>query len=563
MPVATNFKGVKVPYHNPFELAAHDNLVQSRDFLAALKSKTEMSTQEVAHKQPRDLIETMRIVGSDLLTASDSALYELLLANAKHSGIDRLEHTIAVSHVQSFLGIRHLERIVDSVKRISRTHVEYDIRSEKSRFRGTVPLILAEVRENYFSGTSDLTYSIPERVRKAVLASSEYAMVDVAPFAEFKGKYTGRIFQRLCIRAGYDAYFNSDWKITPKDLALEIGYPHPERTHDFMKRVVLLAVQEINKHSTRFKVLLDQPEKKGTRGRAIQELVFHVEPAPKDDDRKKRATLNSEELRFIKRADTRHSPGELPSVKIVSMVMEMYPNNRKVINAFTLTDGWRCLLDRAKDNINNPENIFLNMSGSYLLDKIAENGADAVFTSYAYALQTGRERVARRTAQSVERRPYSAEDLARLQEDDSTIGRRTYRWAQIKNEVAQAQEALDGWLPGSSSHRKWTRDELAVWLDPEAKLFRLLRDDLSTQFGTVEAALKIATGFDDVPFRKTFGAFLSAIRKEEVQKVVKISKAILINNPQAPEKKAPVNDWNPVVPELGRKLTRAERLGIA
>ena len=62
---------------------------QAADLLLAMTEPSQKEEQDPRLEMPRILIETMRVVGPDDLTARDVALYKMLLAVARMQGIDR------------------------------------------------------------------------------------------------------------------------------------------------------------------------------------------------------------------------------------------------------------------------------------------------------------------------------------------------------------------------------------------------------------------------------------------------------------------------------------------
>src|SRR5687768_3287515 len=93
----TKRKGASIPPHH----------VRAANLLEALTSREEMDRQEPEVTKPKAMIETMRIVGDDNLTASDAAVYELLLTWARHCGLNpeahEIPYEIPFSIVKSFM----------------------------------------------------------------------------------------------------------------------------------------------------------------------------------------------------------------------------------------------------------------------------------------------------------------------------------------------------------------------------------------------------------------------------------------------------------------------------
>src|SRR5690606_36233784 len=128
----------------------------------------------------------------------------------------------------------------------------YDFLDEEVRRRGAMPLILAEVAEDLRSSTAVLTYAIPGPIRRVVMATRDYALLEINAFARFRNKYTGRLYQRLAYRAGMDDLLRKPWTVTPLQLAKELGYPLAKygtlHYGSFIRRCLKPAIDEIEAH---------------------------------------------------------------------------------------------------------------------------------------------------------------------------------------------------------------------------------------------------------------------------------------------------------------------------
>ena len=126
------------------------------DLLAAMTGAEE-STPWPTVEKPKVLIESIRVVGPDDLTARDQAVYEFLLATARAKGMEKEKHTVPLKKVMEYLDVDSVERVVESLDRIARTVVKYDLRDDEMRRRGWLHLIQAEVTEDLGTGKADLT----------------------------------------------------------------------------------------------------------------------------------------------------------------------------------------------------------------------------------------------------------------------------------------------------------------------------------------------------------------------------------------------------------------------
>ena len=357
--------------------------IQASDLMAALTDPAEGMKQSPRVEKPRVMIETMRVVGDDVMTAHDVALYEFLLAHARANGIDKESHEVSPKDMMRFLEVRHVDRIVESLERITRTVVRYDFRDEEVRRRGAMPLILAELTEDLRSGTATLTYAIPAPIRRVVLAARDFAMLEINAFAQFSCRYTGRLYQRLALRAGMDEPLRRPWEITPRQLAEELGFPLEKdgslHYATFIRRCLKPALNDIDLHVERFSVRMDEVRGTG-RGRPVEKLVFVTSGTRKRFEETKAAYLSSRGVAAIRADDPRHESFELPGTLAIGRAV-----TRTGLDEFTLNEGWRDVLAKAKAN---PNGDIGGMQGGFLLSVLRKNGVGAAFGMWADMLPT-------------------------------------------------------------------------------------------------------------------------------------------------------------------------------
>ncbi|WP_313616374.1 replication initiation protein [Rhizobium sp.] len=501
-----------------FQLGRHRSLVQAEDFQTALNDPRQFEAQRIAHKQPRALIERMEIVGPDRLTAADAAIHALLLANAKHDGIDREQHSIALSAVMRYAGVRHVARLRASLDRIADTLVRLPDASAISD-REAAPLLIID---NAGSDSDFLHYSLPGNIKKVILKECAYALVELAPMARFHGKYTGRLYQHLSIRAGYDDGFRRDWTVSFADLMTAVGYRQSGKASRFMTDVVEPAVAEINLHVGSFSVTLDRPARACGKGRAYTQLVFRIANQPRLLSQRPGVELSSNEMAAICAPDHIHPQRELPSLRAVAVC-----SKQRGIAATTLSAGWRSLLDRAKSD---PASVLWHESGRAitgrsLLDEV-EFGVDGPFADWAAQLRCEAEVILSRLHATIERRPFVGE-RSKPASDDPVKAAFERRWMTIINAAAEAQEMLDGFLPGTTAKTSFTDDQIAAWLNPRGPMFAGMEHELTIQFATVRLGLAGAAALAGERLRVVLQHYVDAIRKGDLGRVVDLSERLV------------------------------------
>lgn len=351
--------------------------IQASDLIRQL---TDAYSQEPAptSDKPRVLIETLRIIGEDILTAQDAALYELMLANARNEGIDRDRHTLRMPDVLSFLRVRHTDRVLDSLERLTRTVVRYDIATSETRRRAPISMISAEIVDDLKTGTSVLSYEIPRSVREIFLAARQYTMLEIAAFARFSSRYAGRLYQRLALRAGMDGDHGKLWKIEPKELAEQLGYPTSDdgglHLGSFMRRCVEPAVADVQQHVERFTFAMDVIRGAG-RGRPIEKLVFRISGVTKPIEHMRSAHLSSVEMRVVRSDEPTLDPSDLPSTLVVGKAV-----TATGVGAVTLSDEWRTFILAAKaDPFGSVDG---NIQNCNVISKLRSTGVGDAFTDW-------------------------------------------------------------------------------------------------------------------------------------------------------------------------------------
>jgi hypothetical protein len=358
------------------------NAIMAEHLESAMTEEDEKIRQSPQVKKAWQLIETMRIVSGDKLTAHDQAIYEMLLATARDDGIEKETHRIAVADIMKYLGVQHVDRVIESLDRIADVRVSYDFKDEEIRRRGKLSLANYEVTENLRAGTAILEYSIPPAVRRIILSSDSFAKLEINAFAKFKCRYTARLYQRLALRASYDAHLRKPWIIDPKQLADELGYVSKKWNYRHFYRDVLVPVlDDIADCVGRFSVLKPAEIRGSGRGRPVEKIVFITSGMEKEFKEIQAAPILRRDKYLIRSPDTKHQPHELPSASAVSRAVTM--SGRDPVH---LSDAYRTALDKAKANPAADISAGgLPLQGGMLLQTIKKkkDGADNAFLCWA------------------------------------------------------------------------------------------------------------------------------------------------------------------------------------
>lgn len=365
------------------------------DLLAAMTGADKANTWPSVEK-PSVLIESLRIVGGDDLTARDQAAYEFLLANARAAGIDRGSHTVAIRDVMAYLNVDSVERVVEAIDRLARVMVRYDMSDDDQRRRGWLHLIdEAEIEERKSTGKATLKYSIPPGVRRVILESRSFRSLEVCAFARFRSRYTARLYQRLALRAGYTHKgfnYREPWVVDPRKLAEEIGYPIGDKWNyrHFERNCLKPAMEDIRLHVTRFHADFKRGKTGPGRGSPVAEIKFFVTPETPPLAEAPKRRIGPSEADYIVLPDPEHLPRELPSADGIRRAAGYLKRP-----ALEVSDGYRAALAIAKRDRSAPvtpnRGEVLGMAGGWFLAKLRDKGPDAALEAWVHDLRVGKE----------------------------------------------------------------------------------------------------------------------------------------------------------------------------
>jgi len=350
---------------------------RSGNWVRETSSKRHISDEPQIARE-RIMIETVAIVGADELTAQDIAVHEYLLACARKSNISLPKHRIKLAQLSDYLGVTQHERVRGSLERLIRTPVRYHVTDPETNQRVCRTFLeCVSMSTNRLSKRTMIEYSIPGVIRAAILQSRSYTWIDINAFPKFKSKYSGRLYPKLALMAGYDFRVRKPWTPTIAELATFIGYaPKGEAIHvaSFMK-VVDKALAEIEEHVLGFGVVCVKPQRGTGRGRAIPDdatFAFKTSDTRVNVLARRPAVLTEKQEARI--ADRRHSPlqeKEHPPVKYFAQAQALTG-----IPAEEISDRWRMNVTDARLH---PDKRFGIMSGGHFIQMLDSEGVKIAF----------------------------------------------------------------------------------------------------------------------------------------------------------------------------------------
>lgn len=233
------------------------------DIAASLIS--EKSLHALSPESPRsvEMLEGIRVVGDDTLTAADSALYELLVSHAYAADeeLKREAHSLPSFAARDFLGGVRRSQLEGSLDRLRRTVVEFDLTDEqKVRSWGKVPLLVSWLSSANNSEPDDIIhFNLPLPIRVMMSAPLRYRYIELAAIAQMKSKYGIRLYRRLLVPAGSGLDNLLTFEVTPEEVAGWLGYRPEAKWHygQFKLRALDPALADIA-HSRKFSVGVEE-----------------------------------------------------------------------------------------------------------------------------------------------------------------------------------------------------------------------------------------------------------------------------------------------------------------
>lgn len=256
------------------------------DIIDAIENN-EVSKVAPSSPRPVEMLETCEITSDDKLTASDTALHELLVSTAYMVDPEMVQvsHSIPVSTVLKFFGLRDThanrrEHLKLSLKRLMVTTASYGTLS--TRRYENVPMIVSWLESDE---TSDIIrFSLPQPIRELMKAMPEYAHLELAPLALMKSKFSIRIYRVLA-----SAAVQKKWepgagnsivlKATPNEIATWCGFPRDVKgdvAAGKLKERVLNNLEADLASIRRFRTKLVEV-RKDVRGRPLDHIEFRLE----------------------------------------------------------------------------------------------------------------------------------------------------------------------------------------------------------------------------------------------------------------------------------------------
>lgn len=350
---------------------------RSGDWIKETSSKRHISDEPQIARE-RIMIDTVSIVGPDKLTAQDIAVHEYLLACARKADISLPMHRIRLAQLADYLGVTQYARVWSSLIRLGRTKFRYHIIDPTNKKRVCqAPIESVSRSTKRLTKNTIIEYSIPGVIREAILQSRSYTWLDINAFAKFKSKYTGRLYPKLALMAGYDFRLRNDWTPTIAELAAFIGYaPKGKAVHvaSFMK-VIDKALAEIEEHVLGFSVICVKPKRGTGRGRGIPadaKFVFNTSDTRVNVLAHRPAVLTKKQRARIE--DRRHSPlqeNEYPPIKYFAQAQALTG-----IPADDISDRWRMNVTDARLH---PDQRFGIMSGGHFIHLLDSEGIKIAF----------------------------------------------------------------------------------------------------------------------------------------------------------------------------------------
>lgn len=250
----------------------------------------EKNISKIAPESPRPapLLDGVKISSEDKLTASDIALYELLLSRAyerdtafKEKGLplEDADDISVASVVLPYLGTSSRRAAVkQALKRLNETTITFG--SKDTRLYEDVPLLTSWFE--YDKMDDKIGFSFPKPIRDVMHRMPGYAYIELAPLPDMKSRYSIRLYKKLALEASKKKWTASGDNTvilngTPSDVAAWAGFQTENGTvsmsklRDRVLKFVETDFANIRAFGVSFR------ENYGTgRGRPVESIDFRI-----------------------------------------------------------------------------------------------------------------------------------------------------------------------------------------------------------------------------------------------------------------------------------------------
>ncbi|PIP00658.1 replication initiation protein [Pleomorphomonas carboxyditropha] len=369
----------------------------------ALSDDAEMAAQSPTTPVQRLILQRMRVEPPDNLTAQDQALWHLMITQhrddeAHGRELDDDAHKLPFDIAMRYLNISDDRRLVDSVKRLARTMISFDVDTDYFKRLGVMPIVLCYVEINRRTGQKYVRFQIPAKLRDILGSYADYSYVELAAWPRFRSKFAGRLYSLL---ASYRPINVSGGDVTidvPVDELADVlgssdGYGQLKR------RTLIPAIEGIAEASRRLSITEWSEVRGKGRGAPIAAVRFAVHYDPllepeinpgipeRDNCKRELAAIAIHAMHDI---DPIHPNYRFPTApdlgRIARMQAEIY--GKKRINLAVMSLLWKFALDEAYcgatlSNAKDPsvEHIY----GSALQNLIETRGARVAFAAWSRA----------------------------------------------------------------------------------------------------------------------------------------------------------------------------------
>jgi hypothetical protein len=281
---------------------------RGEDLSKALVSRKALS--EIAPETPRpiEMLEHVRVVGDDRLTADDHALHELLVDHAYRvtgQKMDRLEFSMPMSSAMTFLG-EHARRsgIKASLARLRSTTVT--IGTADGRLYEEVQLLVPWTERDR-DVSDDIHFIIPRPIAALMASQPRYAYLELEPLSRMRSRYGVRLYRHLAAAMRDRVYDPSssnlhEFVVPVGQLAEWLGYRPGEgkalHVGQFRDRAVEPAIEDLFWVRS-FCIHEAVPQHAAKRGAPIESWRFVLRKAPTDRHLVRPLGIDAKHLRFV------------------------------------------------------------------------------------------------------------------------------------------------------------------------------------------------------------------------------------------------------------------------
>lgn len=261
-----------------------------------------------------------------------------------------VEESVLRSLVEKYIGAKDIERFWDSIKRLTKTHVEYHFIEDDERWEGATTLFMGQYKAKQ-KRTGIVRFMFPPPLIPIILEPGRFARLRVEFMLKLDSKYAVTLYQVLesvanlrtpVLEATVDEV--RGWLKVPENKL--------KKWQDLERRALSPALKEINSNPDLSGISITHELIRGGKGGKVQRVKFTVQKTPQRVGFEKQITV-SKKAKEVARVSSLIPP--FNGTGVYSKAKKIAPK----LDVYSLEREWRDWISSKDIYVKNPEAHFL------------------------------------------------------------------------------------------------------------------------------------------------------------------------------------------------------------